>query len=86
MSLHKDRCNYVVFFIAVVWGFLWRFKTGIFMKSNAERFTEFTNCNLSLRLVELTLLFFNDVEEHEFPSNCTKLYLKLGERFFSAVT
>ena len=31
----------------------------------------------------LTLLFFNDVEEHEFPSNCTKSYLKLGERFFS---
>ena len=32
--------------------------------------------------VFLTLLFFNDVEEHEFPSNCTKPYFKLGERFF----
>ena len=25
-------------------------------------------------------------KEDEFPSNCTKPYLKLGERFFSAVT
>ena len=30
--------------------------------------------------------FFNDVEEHEFPSNWTKSYLRLGESFFSAVT
>ena len=42
--------------------------------------------NLSQRLVEITLLFFNDVEEHEFPCNCTKSYLKRGERFFSTVT
>ena len=34
---------------------------------NTKRFTKFTNCNLSRKLVELTLLFFNDVEEHEFP-------------------
>ena len=26
------------------------------------------------------IIFFNDVEEHEFPSNCTKSYLRLGER------
>ena len=32
------------------------------------------------------LIFFNDVEEHEFASNWTKSYLKLGERFFSTVT
>ena len=59
-----------------------RLRNGIFIKSNTERFTEFTNCNLSRKLIELTLLFFNDVEEKEFPSNCTKSYLKLGERFF----
>ena len=34
----------------------------------------------------LPYLFFNDVEEDEFSSNWTKSYLKLGERFFSAVT
>ena len=56
------------------------------LKSNTKRFTEFTNCNLSQRLVELTLLFFSDVEEHDFPSSFTKSYLKLGERFFSTVT
>ena len=61
-------------------------KNGIFVKSNTERFSEFTNCNLFQRLVELTLLFFNGVEEHKFPSNCTKSYLKLGERFLSAVS
>ena len=61
-------------------------RNGIFVKSNTERFTEFTNCNLSQRLVELTLPFFNDVEQHEFPSNWTKSFLKLGERFFSTVT
>ena len=55
---------------------------GNFVKSNTKRLTEFTNCNLSRRLVELTLLFFNDDEEHEFPLNCTKSHLKLGERFF----
>ena len=33
--------------------------------------------------LSLPYFFFNDVEEHEFPSNCTKSYLKLGERFFS---
>ena len=41
----------------------------MFVKSNTKRFTEFTNCNLSQRLVELTLLIFNDVEEHEFLSD-----------------
>ena len=73
---------------AVVWGFLWRFKndpSSIFVKSNTKRFTEFTNCTLSLRLVRVYLLF-NGVEEHELPSNCAKSYLKLGERFFSAAT
>ena len=44
-------------------------KGAIFVKSNTKRFTEFTNFNLSRTLVKLTLLFFNDVKEHEFPSN-----------------
>ena len=61
-------------------------RNGIFVKSNSKRLTEFTNCNLSQRLVKLTLLFFNDVEEHEFPSNCTKSYLKRRNRYFSTVT
>ena len=42
--------------------------------------------NYLRNLVEFTLLFFNDVEGHEFPSNFTELYLKFGERVFSAVT
>ena len=60
-------------------------RNSIFVESNTKCFTEFTNCNLS-QLVELTLLSFNDVEEHDVPSNCTKSYFKLGEGFFSAVT
>ena len=52
---------------------------GSFFKPNTKSFTEFTNCNLSEKLVELTLLFFNDVEEHELPSNCPKPYLRPGE-------
>ena len=35
-----------------------------------------SNCNLSQRLVELTLLFVHDVEEHEFPSNCTYTFIE----------
>ena len=58
-----------------------RLRNGIFVNSNTKRFTEFTNCNLSQRSVDLTLLFFNDVEEHVFPSNLRKLYLKIGEKF-----
>ena len=57
-----------------------RLRNGISVKSNNKRLTEFTNCHLSQRLVELALFFFNDVEKHEFPSNCTKSYLRLGER------
>ena len=63
-----------------------RVRNGIFVKSNTERFTEFTNYNLSQRLIKLTLLFFNDIEEDEFPSNCTKSHLKLGKVFFFIVT
>ena len=60
----------------------------IFVESNARRrrFIEFTNCNLSQRSIEPTSVFFNDVEEREFPSNCTKSYVERRDRFFSTVT
>ena len=45
-----------------------RLRNDILVKLNTKLFTEFTNCNLSQRLIELTLLFFSDVEEHEFAS------------------
>ena len=31
-------------------------RNGVFLKSNIKRFIEFTNCNLSQRLVELTFI------------------------------
>ena len=34
----------------------------------------------------LPYFFFIDAEKYELPSNSTKSYLKLGEKFFSAVT
>ena len=30
----------------------------------------------------LPYFFFDDVEEHQFPSYCSTSYLRLGERFF----
>ena len=45
-------------------------KNGISFKSNTKRFAEFTNCNLSQKLFKLTLLLFDDVQEHQFPSYC----------------
>ena len=50
-------------------------------KSNTKRFAEVTNCNISQRLFELTLLFFDDVEEHQLPSYRTTSYLNLGKDF-----
>ena len=39
------------------------------VKLNTNHFIEFTNCNLSQRLVELNLtIFVNNVEEHDFNS------------------
>ena len=58
-----------------------RLRNGIFVKSNTKRFTEFTNCNLSQRLVDLVLLFFSDVEEHEFPSTVPNCTSSLGKDF-----
>ena len=39
----------------------------IFVKSNTKRFTEFTNCNLSQRLVELTILSLMMLKSMSFP-------------------
>ena len=36
--------------------------------------------------LSLLYFFFDDVEEHQFPSYCTTSYLNLGGRFFSKVT
>ena len=53
-------------------------RNGIFVKSNTKHFTEFTNCNLSQRLIELALLFSMMLKS---TSNCTKSYLKFGKDF-----
>ena len=44
-----------------------RLRNGIFVKSNTKPFTEFTICNLSRRLVELTLLFSMMLKRMSFP-------------------
>ena len=49
-------------------------------------FTEFTNCNLSLRLIELTLLFVQWCWRAWVSSYCSKSYLKRRDRLFSTVT
>ena len=61
-----------------------RLKNGIFVKSNTERFTEFTNCNLSQRLVETYLTVFSMMlKSMSFPLTVpNRLYLKLEERLF----
>ena len=43
-----------------------------------------TNLQTAIYLKDQSSLpyVFNDVEEHEFSSNCKKSYLRLGERFF----
>ena len=49
-------------------------RNGIVVKSSIKRFTEFTNYNLSRRLVELTLLFLMMLKFTSFPLtvlNCT---------------
>ena len=59
-----------------------RLRTGIFVKSNTKRFTEFTNCNLSQRLVELTLLFFSMMlNGMSFPQTVPNRTSNLGKDF-----
>ena len=42
-------------------------RNGISVKSDTKRFAEFTNCNLSQRLLELTLLSFLMLKNISFP-------------------
>ena len=42
-------------------------RNGISVRSNSKRFAEFTNCNLSQRLFELTLLFSMMLKNISFP-------------------
>ena len=47
------------------------------------------NLQIAIHLKDYSSLpyfFFDDVEEHQFPSYCTTSYLNLGEKFFSTVT
>ena len=63
-----------------------RLRNVIFLKSNTKRFSKLQIAIYLKDQSSLPYFFFNAVEEHGFSSNCTKSYLKLGERFFSAVT
>ena len=57
-----------------------RLRNGIFVKSNTKRFTEFTNCNLSQRLVELT--FFSMMSKSmSFPLTEPNRTSNLGKDF-----
>ena len=60
-----------------------RLRKGIFVKSNTKRFTEFTNCNLSQRLiVKLTLLFFPVIlKSTSFPLTVPNRTSDLGKDF-----
>ena len=59
-----------------------RLSNGIFVKSNTKRFTELTNCNLSQRLVELTLLFSVMLKSTSFPSTALNCSSNDGIYFF----
>ena len=65
---------------------------GIFVKSNTKRSTEFTNCNLSQRLVELTVLFSMMLKSMSFPltvqnhtSNLVKDFFLQSLEFYSCI-
>ena len=49
---------------------------------NTGRLAEFTNCNLSQRLFELTILFFDDIEEHQLPSVLSHALPQSGGKIF----
>ena len=53
----------------------------MFFKSNTKCFTEFTNCNLSQRLVELTLLFSMMLKSMSFPLAVPNRTSNLGKDF-----
>ena len=49
----------------------------------AHAYCSIWSCSTYLKdYSSLPYFFFDDVEEHQFPSYCTTSYLKLGERFF----
>ena len=48
---------------------------GIFVKSNTKRFTEFPNCNLSRKLVQLSYVFSMMLKSMSFSST-----VPLGEQ------
>ena len=58
-----------------------RLRNGIFVKSNTKRFTEFTNYNLSQRLVELTLLFSMMLKSTSFLLTVRNRTSILGKEF-----
>ena len=69
-----------------------RLKNGIFVKSYAKGFIEFTNCNLSQRLVEFTLLFSMMLKSTSFPltvpnrtSNLEKDFSLQSLEFYSCI-
>ena len=53
----------------------------MFVKSNTKRFTEFGNCDLSQRLVELTLLFSMMLKSMSFPLTEANRTSNLGKDF-----
>ena len=58
-----------------------RLRNGIFVKSNTKRFTKFTNCKLSQRLVELILLFSMMLKSMSFPLTVPNRISNLGKSF-----
>ena len=58
-----------------------RLMNSIFGNSNTKRLTEFTNCDLSQRLVELTLLFSMMLKSTNFPLTVPNRTLNLGKDF-----
>ena len=62
-----------------------RLRNGTFVKSNTKRFTEFTNCNLSQRLVELTLLFFSLLTVPDRTSNGGIYSFLQSPEFYSCI-
>ena len=53
----------------------------IFVKSNIKLLAEFTNCNLSQRLFELTLIFFMMLKNISFPLTVPRSTSILGKDF-----
>ena len=59
-----------------------RLRNGICVKSNTKRFTEFTNCNLPQRLVDLILIFSMMLKSMSFPPTVPNRTSNMGKDFF----